>query len=69
MAIQDPQTTGNVALPLKVNGHVALQKTVKTGFERLDAYITALEARVAALEATSPNDSNSQFNDSNSQFT
>lgn len=54
--------TSNLALPLNVQGHVALQQSVKSGFEKIDAYVAALEARVLALE-TKLNDSNSQFFD------
>jgi|GEM_PF-6807146 len=49
-AVEDPKTA-TLDLPLKVQGHVALQQTVKTGFELIDAAFAALQARVVALEA------------------
>ena len=57
MAVEDPKTP-NLGLPLKVHGHVALQNTVKQGFEIIDAELASLDQRLAALEGAI-NDSNS----------
>lgn len=43
MARQSPQTA-NLGLPLRVAGVVALQQTVKRGFELIDAAIAALQS-------------------------
>lgn len=62
MAVQDPQTA-NIALPLKVSGHVALQKSVKRGFEIIDTEIAAIKARLNVIEGNLGGDSNSEFFD------